>query len=363
MAYEIKRESDDFIVEEITPEGEVLEVGKHYDFDKESKGNHLVCALQRREWDQNLAIGKISKVLRIARRRIGFAGTKDKFAVACQRISIAAMDYDSVNSVKIKDMEIQPMYRQQNPVMLGDLSGNRFTIKVYSDKKPVQKGRILNKFGVQRFGDKRPITNLVGEQIIRNSPEQAVKIYLTATYGEEDERSETVRKELAQNWPNSKIMGQTAVFRKALDDFPKKMKFERVMLSHLAEYPQDFIGAIRTLPRGLQIMFVHAFQSRLFNDYLEENAGGEDDTAPLFGYEVQLDEKEQAFLKRKGFAPQDFKIKCLPELSGKGERRKIWVELADFEILEQNEDEGWRRIRFSLPKGVYATEVIEQLFS
>ena len=42
------------------------------------------------------------------------------------------------------------------------------------------------------------------------------------------------------------------------------------MLVHLAESPQDFVGAFRRLPLKLRMLFVQAYQSYLFNRFLSE---------------------------------------------------------------------------------------------
>ena len=49
---------------------------------------------------------------------------------------------------------------------------------------------------------------------------------------------------------------------------PDQMSFEKTMVGHLAENPGDWAGAIDSLPKNLQMMFVHAYQSILFNKML-----------------------------------------------------------------------------------------------
>ena len=133
MAYEIKREPEDFVVEEITPAKKVLKIGKKYKF-KEGQGDQLICVLQKRNWDTNLAISEISNRLFVSRKRIGFAGTKDKRAVTTQRISLWKIK--NAERLSIKDMILTPLENSDTRIDLGDLWGNRFTIKVYTKKKP-----------------------------------------------------------------------------------------------------------------------------------------------------------------------------------------------------------------------------------
>ena len=59
-------------------------------------------------------------------------------------------------------------------------------------------------------------------------------------------------------------------FAAALRDFPWKLTFERMVIGYLARNPGDYAGAISVLPPNLQMMFVHAYQSYLFNLILSE---------------------------------------------------------------------------------------------
>ena len=63
---------------------------------------------------------------------------------------------------------------------------------------------------------------------------------------------------------------ETEDFKHALENFPKQLRFERIMLSHLANNPDDFVGAFQKLPVKLQELFVQAHQSYLFNRFLSE---------------------------------------------------------------------------------------------
>ena len=51
---------------------------------------------------------------------------------------------------------------------------------------------------------------------------------------------------------------------------PRTLMFERIVVGHLAQKPGDYSGAIMAMPRNLQMMFVHAYQSYLFNRIVSE---------------------------------------------------------------------------------------------
>ncbi len=351
MAYEIKREPEDFIVEEITPDKKVLEIGKTYKF-KESEGDQLICVLQKRRWDTNLAISEIAHRLFVSRKRIGFAGTKDKRAITTQRISLWKIK--NADKLRIKDMVLTPLEYSDKRIELGDLWGNRFTIKIYTKKRLKKLAKVPNFFGVQRFGDTRPITHLVGKEIVKGNFEDAVKMYLTKVFPKESKEAKAARKKLAKHWD----------YAEALKYFPYGLRFERTLLGHLVNNENDYIGALRKLPKFLKIMFVHAYQSYIFNEFLKEVIGkkAKYSKGQLFGYESKIDnELEGKILKKERIEPKDFFIRSMPEMSSKGEKRELFISLKDFKVLDKGSD--YCTVRFSLPKGCYATTVIEQLFT
>ncbi len=351
MAYEIKREPEDFVVEEITPDRKVLEIGKKYKF-KEGQGDQLICVLQKRNWDTNIAIAEVANRLYISRKRVGFAGTKDKRAVTTQRISLWRIK--NADKLAIKDIILTPLEDSDKRVELGDLWGNRFTIKVYTKKKPKLAKKVPNFFGVQRFGETRPITHLVGKQIVLGDFEGAVKMYLAKVFPKELKEAKDARKKLAKKWD----------YEEALKHYPWGLRFERTLLGHLAQNENDYIGALRKLPKFLKIMFVHAYQSYLFNEFLKEviKRKKKYKTGALLGYESRIgNELEKEILKKERIELKDFFIRSMPEMSSKGETRQLFIDLKDFKILEKGKD--YYVVRFSLPKGCYATTVIDYLFS
>ena len=351
--YEIKKEPEDFIVEEITKEGKILSIDKSYSFNKNTSGKHLICMLVKKNWDTHLAFKKISSWLHVSRNSIGFAGTKDKKAITSQLISLSGVKKEEAEKVKIQDIQLIPLYYSNERISLGNLKGNHFKIKIYTDKKPKEERIIPNYFGEQRFGKIRPVTHLVGKALIKGKPEEAVWIYLTKT-------SELEKKEVSEAREKLK---KEKDFKKALGYFPSYLKYERSLIAHLAEYPGDYIGALRILPKTLKMMFLHAYQSHLFNKMLKyaiENKI-EVDELPLIGFDSDLKEWQKEILKKEEVSASDFHINFLPELSSKGEKRKAFIKPTGFKITKQ--EKNYTIVEFNLPKGVYATTVIDFLFS
>ena len=121
-------------------------------------------------------------------------------------------------------------------------------------------GGIPNFFGHQRFGTTRPITHLVGKSIVRGNFKEATMLFLAKPSDYEHPTSREARQQLQS----------TGNFKQANENFPKQLRFERLMLNHLVDNPEDFIGAFQRLPIKLQELFVQAHQSYLFNRFLSE---------------------------------------------------------------------------------------------
>lgn len=351
--YEIKKEPEDFIVEEITPEGKVLAIGTKRKKRIPGSGDQLVCALEKNNWDTLFAMREVAGRLHVSPKRIGFAGTKDKRAVTAQRISIWKVKEKDVENLRIKDIRIVPLAYSDKRMEMGDLWGNRFTIKVYTSRKPKRLKEVPNFFGEQRFGALRSITHLVGKEILRGNLENAVKIYLGLRSPEEKEETALARKRLAKGWD----------YRGALSYFPQYLRHERTLLGHLASGPNDYAGALRKLPRSLLLMFVHAYQSYLFNRFLQTvlEKKLKYRQGPLYGYKLKpKNALEKRILEEEGLEPKDFLLKSMPELSHKGTRRDLFVQLKGFRAMERGE--GFVTVRFSLLKGAYATSALRAIF-
>lgn len=367
----IKQIPEDFIVEEINPEGNILEIGKSGNFTREQiSGEYLHFTLQKRNWDNILAIKEISKRLGISYKRFGFAGTKDKRALTTQRVSVRDVSGENLKKVNINDITIGNFEYGNEGINLGDLWGNRFAITIRDLKcdREILEVRIKaimgeiasgvpNFFGVQRFGTTRPITHLVGKEILGGNFENAVMIYLIKNFEEETEETRKARE----------FLRETNDFKEGLKIFPKYLSYELAILNHLVKKPADFVGALRKLPKKLRWMFVHAYQGFIFNKALSDyiSRGIIVEKLPLVGYETGIDEITNEILDDEKITMEDFKISAMPELSSKGIYRDCFVEVRDFEILNISDDElntGKKKIilQFSLSKGNYATTVVRE---
>ncbi len=367
----IKQLPEDFTVEEIAEDGRVLEVDKSIIESNSQAGEFIHFTLQKNNWDTMRAMKEISRKLGVSRNRLSFAGTKDKRAVTVQRASAWNVKEEDLENVSIKDIQLREFSYSNDRIDLGDLQGNRFSITLRNldlDEDSIKnrinlikdelKSGFPNFFGVQRFGTTRPITHLVGKEILNGNPKEAVMLYLTKTYPDEPDETKQARE----------FLQKTEDFKESLKKFPRNLGYESSLMNYLIQNPDDFPGALKSLPKKLGMMFVHAYQSYIFNLALSRYiAGGFDiERLPLPGHDTDLDEITEEILSEEKISKDDFRIKGLREFSSKGNYRDCFIPFEKFRILfieddDLNESSMKATITFSLSKGSYATTLLREI--
>ena len=253
---------EDFCVREIS------------NFPKEDeKGRFTIAEITVTNWETNRLIRELSNELHVSRKRISFAGTKDKRAKSTRLMSFHNITKNDLSNLKIKDVVIKKIYSSNRPVKIGDLTGNSFNIIIRDIDEDIKEsdissvftilkniGGFPNFYGVQRFGNVRPITHIVGKHIVCGDFEKAAMSYVANPMLGEDEETYKVREKLMCSYD----------FSEALMTYPKHLTFEKAILNKLVVDPTDFISALKELPKNLLTMFVYAYQSYLFNKILSQ---------------------------------------------------------------------------------------------
>ena len=375
----IKRSPADFTVEEILPDGTILELYKHIQReDSGSKYTHFI--LQKKDWSTSSAIKRVAKALRVGQKRFGYAGTKDKVAITSQRVSVFGIPKENVLALALSDIQVNGAWGEEKQVQLGDLLGNRFRIVWNGEQEGAEEkasatlkeleGNFPNYFGPQRFGSTRKNTHRIGELLLRKKFQEAAMHFLAEAGEEEHQEAREARSRLLESGD----------FRAALKSFPKHLRLERTMLGHLSENQDDYIGAFRKLPRYTLLLFIHAFQSLLFNECLSArikdgmvrkedgeffcatNSYGFPDPSKagmdwlcgkILGYDSIPNEREKEVLERHDISLDAFRIEEMPELSSKGICRPLLSPIKDFEFKGGI-------FTFSLSAGAYATSALRE---
>lgn len=360
----LKEQVNDFVVKELASH----ETGD---------GDHLVVKLRKQNMTTMDAIDKLSSMLHISKDRIGYAGNKDKKAVTEQYISIKGVGPEDVRGIYTDEFDLE-VVGYGNRIGIGNLSANRFEITIRDLQLPIEDlrnrvlkivdeldGKFPNYFGQQRFGSTRPITHQVGRHLLKGNYEEAVWTYIAKPY---DQEYKSIRKTREELWETREVEG-------AAEKFPKKYRYEKTLLYHLTKHTEDYQGAIKRLPEGLQTLFIHAYQSWVYNRVLSQLlADGwyeEDYEIPLVGYKTDLkDEKPENLmediLEEEGVSQDDFRLSDFPELRSEGSYRRAFADFRNFEVLDIDEDSlnmarNKMTVKFDLPKGSYATVLLREI--
>ncbi len=398
----LKRAPEDFVVEEI-PTG----------IPRKDDGPFLALKIRAKNWETFRLFNEMAKRLGLRTSQIRFAGTKDKRAVTTQWIVVPIRNEKYVLNrlSRIKNLEILEWYRTDHMLTLGELQGNRFHITVrevrpnaeeifYSVKEELDEigGRFPNFYGIQRFGTVRPITHVVGRLLIEGRYEEALLELIGHPFpGESEEIIEARR-----------YLYETRDYEGAYYKMPERVGFEKRMLEHLVRRPRDFIGAFRSLPKALRLIYIYAYQSYLFNRILSERIrrglpisepvegdiiiplirpitlelskgiyvdkwnlekakrkvkeGKAFVTGLVPGTSVKIakgvpGEIERGILEEEGLSPEDFVVPDMPELTSGGTRRALSVPV---KWLRWSFPPNCVKMSFELYKGCYATCLLRE---
>lgn len=398
----IKARPEDFLVEEIplyNPSGE---------------GEHLFMLVEKREMTTLQLRDALSKHFKVKRHAIGHAGLKDKNAITRQVFSLhvpgkAPEDFPGFIHDQASVLWVD---LHENKLKRGHLKGNRFSIKVRDvDPLTVRQAKqsldmlakqgLPNRFGEQRFGFLNN-NHLVGRALIMGDAQGVLDLILSP-YADAPSNSADARQ--------AYVDGR---FRDGFELMPKVFKIERNLLRALSNDhpPEKALKAIDPTAAGF---FISAFQSAIFNHVLNtriengtmdrlcegdlafvmknrsvfaitekelsasEGEGTPFDarmaalelspSGPLWGTSMEraggeIDELECSALGLAGVEPVDLAT-CEADTEYPmigGERRPMRIPVIDPEVEGGIDEHGaYIRCAFELPKGAFATTVMDEI--
>jgi tRNA pseudouridine13 synthase len=330
------KNSENFFVEEIPL----------YSFDH--TGEWLMLKVRKKDATTNDVVRLFSK-FGINKRDIGYAGLKDKDGLTVQWMSVPRKFRDRINGFEHPKIKIVEQDLHRNKLKIGHLKGNRFFVRLKKvlpvDAKKIErvlidikKYGIPNFFGYQRFGKD-------GDNF-----EQAKEFI----FGDKYIKDKRLQKLLISAY-------QSKLFNDWL--------MERIKLSNIFDMNEDelkFLGYQKELVRFVKkqkhpfkllpgdVMCHYPFGK---NFYLENF----EDTERFYKKEIVptgLMPGKKA-LRAKDVA-REIEEKYDELIPANGDRRSAWIFP---EILEKTyiKEKAWYEFSFILPKGSYATVLIEIL--
>jgi tRNA(Glu) U13 pseudouridine synthase TruD len=316
----------------VTPEAFIVnEVGEHQ---LVNAGPYGLFMLEKRCLNTSEAISMIMRRFRLNPKSLGFAGNKDKHAITFQFVSIKGGN--EAHSFEAPSLRLQFLGFIKEPVRIGQLLGNQFLITVKTDQRLVCRATMPNYFGEQRFSK---ANTHIGLSLIKQDFCNAVGL----------------------------IGASNPAFKEA-------------SAKHLIDYPNDYVGCLNKIDKHLLLLYVHSFQSLLWNRALDlkiRNSGEhtehevastklafplrplKDFYLPLPGFAVKHSPEYAPLMEEYSISPESFVIRPIPWLSQEGADRPAFVPIQELEVVRTNLEEY--KLNFFLQKGSYATIAVRAL--
>jgi tRNA pseudouridine13 synthase len=361
----------------VTPEDfEVSEVISEKSFKSISDDSgYAVYKLKKKKIDTNHAL---SDIFRKKGLRLKALGLKDASAITEQFVcsNHKGKSFENYDSTKYS---LQKIGYVKKPLTKKDMIGNHFKIKISDCKNNLSEfidyDKILNFYGYQRFGSKRPVTHLIGKAILQKNFDKAVELILSFCSPFDSKENNEIREKLTDK----------ENFKKYYEQVPPQMDIERIVLREMIE-SEDSQKSIRQIPLSLRRFYIQAYQSFLFNctlstafsdgeNLFESNEGdvcfdskgiigkylkGVDQrlAIPFVGYsyyrKTRFDYQISKILDHEEISPKDFFIKEMQEVSSEGGFRQAALFCSDYTSEDNN-------LEFTLSRGSFATILLREI--
>jgi tRNA pseudouridine13 synthase len=276
-------------------------------------------------------------------------------------------------------------------INLGCLEGNEFEIIVESDASSGQFPRAITKtinyFDDQRFGRHKD-NHVVGKLLVQRKFKEVCEL----------------------------LAAHDGVSHNAMSHDVSKETDHETLQSRFVVQDNNYVGALRTIPRKVLQLYVHAYQSYLWNlvvdEYVRKNfrfyeieyglgklaipfviGDLQQIKIPIIGFGTEFPSEStyqgkydklgaivDVILEKEGITLRDFVIREIPEITNEGSERDMILVVDKLKVTELNRPSWLARLfawllhkppqnfrkyklAFALGKGSYATLVVKDVFA
>lgn len=232
-----------------------------------NKPKYLKFILYKENKDTTEALRVLSQLLRVKPNLFTFGGTKDKRGITSQYVTVPMVEASKMASLndRLYGIKVGNFKYVDKPLKFGDLKGNHFVIllrnvkplsKIIKACKSIKERGFINYYGMQRFGTSSVPTHFIGKLCLLERWKDVVMSILKPREGEPK-----------SSYNARKYFIDTGDVKGSLKKFPKQLHIERYILEGLNKHGHtNYLGSFQYLPKQMKYMYVHAYQSYIWNE-------------------------------------------------------------------------------------------------
>ena len=267
-------------------------------------GEHLHFTLYKENKDTMEVLFFMASNLKTKVSNFQFAGTKDRRGVTVQKVSICRVKKEQIIGMTkfARGWRVGGFEYKKYGLELGELNGNEFLLTLRDCHAPNEEGLnheqrfealqkavdeaarnfgekgFINYYGLQRFGTFSTGTHTTGKKILQGDLEGAVNGVLAYSdamlpANKDPSVESKVPQDDIDRAEAIRIWNETGNSRKALEILPRRFQAETSMIQYLGKrgrnkelvQNKDWQGALASIQRNLRLMYVHAYQSHIWN--------------------------------------------------------------------------------------------------
>ncbi|KAL0236330.1 hypothetical protein GEMRC1_002912 [Eukaryota sp. GEM-RC1] len=246
------------------------------------RNSHLRFTLIKENTDTLNTLRILAKFIGVSPKIFKISGIKDKRAVTAQYVTGFKLPKETlIKANTMRNIRVSNFSYVKDSLELGKHSGNRFTLilrnlqakdstdieEIVNDAvEQVKEKGFINYFGLQRFGTTAVQTQVLGGLLLSGNYLKFLKYFVCAESPydtDETKRARLLFNDFENNVENLKLV--LSAFQKSRNVHRNAYELETKVLSKLKDTPTDLFGAVLALGKGLFQLYIHAFQSLIFN--------------------------------------------------------------------------------------------------